>query len=240
MKIKKITILICAYNEEKNIVILHKRLEKTLEKIREISFDCIYIIDGDDKTYTNLKKLTSDDKNVKINYSKRLRGFGNAFRKGFSLIKDSDYIITMDADLNHMPEEIPNFIKEVEKKNYDIIIGSRKVKGASSEIYQKWKVFLSDTINQIFKIIFRIDILDKTSGYRMLKASVAKDISKKTKMDSFEFLMEFLIIANREKLKVKEIPITFKKRIHGESKLHIVKTSIGYLKLMINSVVRKK
>jgi dolichol-phosphate mannosyltransferase len=176
---------------------------------------------------------------VKIDYSKKLRGLGNAFRKGFSYVKNSDYIITMDADLNHMPEEIPNFLKESKENDYDIIIGSRKVKGAKTEIYQKWKIFLSNLMNLIFKIVFRTNIQDKTSGYRFIKTGMGKRIARKTKMQNFEFIMEFLMIADKSKLRIKEIPITFKKRIHGESKLHVVKTSIGYIKLLMKSLLIK-
>lgn len=225
---KKISVVIAAFNEEKNVTSLTKRIIKTIEK--KFNYEIIYVVAGNDGTQKTLSNLKN--KKIKILYSKKALGLGYDFKKGFKEIsKDTDYVLTMDADLNHQPEEILNFTKVIDK--YDVVIGSRHVSGGSRKNIPVFKKVVSDFTNLFFTLFFGVKIRDKTSGYRMYKKKAIDYLYKRYKSKNFEFLLELLLIAKKAKMKMTEVPITFIYRIHGTSKFHLIKTGIGYLKLLL-------
>lgn len=224
-----ISAVIAAFNEENNIIPLTKRLIKVLDN-KNYDYEIIYVVAGQDKTLENLKTIKNNK--IKHHYSKNPKGLGNDYKIGFSMIsKKADYVLTMDADLNHQPEEIPRFLNAI--KDCDIVIGSRHVSGGKRQNIPKWKMAISDFTNVFFTVLSGLKIKDKTSGYRLYKKNVLDQIYKRYQSKNFEFLLEILLIAKKLKLKITEVPITFKYRIHGQSKFRILKTGIGYLKLLL-------
>ncbi|MFA5175692.1 MAG: glycosyltransferase [Candidatus Nanoarchaeia archaeon] len=231
-KKKFISVVIAALNEEKNIKNLTERLIKILENY---NYEIIYSIAGKDKTLDELKGLKN--KNIKIIYSESPEGLGIDFKKGFKNISEkADYVITMDADLNHQPEEIPSLLEKAE--DYDIVIGSRWIKGGKVEFLPLWKRAISGLTNYVFYIITELNIKDKTSGFRIYKKEAIDRLYKEYKSKNFEFLVEMLLIAQKMKMGIIEVPITFKYRLHGKSKFRF-RMSLGYLKLLINSILYK-
>lgn len=231
--IKKLSVVIVAYNENNNIVKLYKRIIKTLDK-NKIKYELIFIIDGDDGTKESLSKIIKNKKNIIIDYSDKPRGFSNSFITGFKKIsKDSTHVLTLDADLNHQPEEIPIFINEMREKKSDIIIGSRYIKG--SKIYKREfvKSLVSSMTNLFFPFILGLSVKDISSGYRLYKTKVIKDIIPKIKRENFEVLAEILYLS--KKYKMNEVPIDFKKRPCGKSKFKLLDTFFGYIKIIFDS-----
>ncbi len=170
--------------------------------------------------------------------NERPSGLGHAFRKAFSKVsKSSDFVITMDADLNHQPEEISRFIKSQKETNADIVVGSRHVKGSIKKGVPLFKKIVSNLTNYFFSYCFGVKVKDKTSGYRLYKTNMLKKINYSS--NDFEFLPEMLIIAQKKGMSIKEIPITFKFRIKGISKLRWGKAFKGYALLVLKRIFRK-
>ncbi len=173
-------------------------------------------------------------------YQKKALGLMGAFKKGFENVsKKTTHIVTMDVDLNHKPEELPRLIEKA-MEGYNIVIGSRAVKNAKIKNVQMWKRILSKIVNFVFVVLFGIRTGDKTSGYRMIDIETIKEISPLVKSRGFEGLMEFLLIANRRKKTIAEVPITMIFRKYGESKLRFFRVSKGYLRLILkrNEIMR--
>jgi len=230
--IKKISVVISAYNEKDNIKLLYPRLINVLDKIK-IKYEIIFVIDGDDGTKEMLSKLTKNRKNIMINYSNKTRGFANSFKIGFKKIsKDATHVITMDADVNHHPEEIPNFLNEMKKTNCDIVIGSRYIIGSKMYKREFIKGFVSALANLFFPFILRLKVKDISSGFRLYKIEVINYILPKIKRKGFEVLAEILFLS--KKYKIKEIPIDFTKRHAGKSKFKLFDTFFGYIKILLN------
>src|SRR5207248_6147024 len=113
---------------------------------------------------------------IRILYNAEPSGLGNAFRKGFeALAPDTDVVVTMDADLNHQPEEIPGLLKSLFATNASIVVGSRKVRGSSTRGIPLWKRVLSDTGNRCMRG-FGAPVEDTTSGFRVYRYSVLRQI----------------------------------------------------------------
>src|SRR3989344_212095 len=132
----KIGILICAYNEEKNI---RKVVDNCLKYIKKV----IVVNDGSiDKTLFELKKT----KAIIINHKKN-KGKGAALKTGFNYgIKNKyDYLILMDGDGQHSPSEIPKFLKEI-NNNYDLIIGCRKKRHSKMPLIRRFTNFSTSLI----------------------------------------------------------------------------------------------
>lgn len=227
-----ISVVIAAYNEKDDIEELTRRIDATFRRLK-IPYKLIYSLAGTDGTADIVKRLTKKFPIYYI-YSEKPGGLGHDFRQGFSCISPkSTYVLTMDADLNHHPEEIPRFLDEMKKNNPDFIIGSREVPRAIISNIPLWKRFISKLANIVFDLKAGSAIKDKTSGYRLYKKGALEKIMREVRSKNFEFLMEMLIIAKRFGMNISEVPITFTYRVHGKSKMNLFKTGKGYLRLIL-------
>ena len=103
----KIAVVIAAYNESVTIGPLTARLIAALDSLEACSWRLIYVIHGTDGTLEIARSFAVDRPEIDIIYNERPSGLGRAFMRGFQAVRDdSDFVITMDADLNHQPEEI--------------------------------------------------------------------------------------------------------------------------------------
>ena len=235
-----VSVVIAIYNEKNNIKPLTRRLFSSLKKAG-CQFEIIYIIDGTDGSYKISKSVGRQYTNFKIDHSYTKRGFKNSFVKGYSMVdRRCTHILTMDADLNHQPEEIPQMINIMRDEHPDIIIGSRYVSNGTVEKISLSKRIISKLSNKIMAIFWDIKAKDKTSGFRMYKRRLFEECLKKTKSQNFEFLFEILIIASRKKINIKEMSIHFKARTFEKSKFNFMKVSVGYAKILLRSLFQQQ
>ncbi|MBN2420926.1 glycosyltransferase [Candidatus Woesearchaeota archaeon] len=229
----KISVVMAAYDEKGNVDVLVKRIHKVLNQIK-IPHEFVLVLRGTKESsgYNDLVKLKKTINNMNIFYKPNVIGIGPSFRCGFDNVsKTATHILTMDADMNHQPEEIPSFIEAMEKSGADVIIGSRYIEKGKF-VMPVWKKFLSRTMNVLLRFLYDLPVADKTSGYRLYKKGVIDSINHKTTSVNFEYLPELLIRARKKNYLLAETPIYFKKRKFGKSKMNILKTTIGYLRLL--------
>jgi len=188
-------------------------------------------VEGTDGTREILDGLAGAIPAIRVLYGDAPRGLGNALRRGLAAIgPESDLIVTMDADLNHQPEEIPRLIEALQARQADILVGSRFIPGARVEGTPLWKLFLSGTLNVIMRIVFGLKVKDKTSGFRIYRTGALRSIEWVN--DNFAALPEILIRARRAGLRVEEAPIHFIYRREGASKMRFWTTVFSYLTLL--------
>ena len=152
-------------------------------------------------------------------------GLGKAYIQGFktALEKLTPYLIfEMDADMSHDPKEIPVFLAAVEQGS-DFVIGSRYIKGGS--IPENWafrRKLYSIGANLVIRWGFmKQNITDWTSGYRAIKAWIVKSAIDHIKNYSgYVFQVAFLDYAVKNNARISEIPINFKDRKSGKSKIN--------------------
>ena len=227
----KISAVIPVYNEEEVIDEFSARLVDSLRKLSE-NYEVIFVVEGNDRTFSKLTQLSNVNPKVRVDYHEKRLGLGKAFKHGLCLVdKDSDIVLTMDADLNHHPEEIQNLLKA--SSDSDIVVGCRsRSRGMVGEL--PWfKRMVSGGTNWIFRKAFKIPSSDVTSGFRIYSARAVESVRDELTSKNFEIAAELLIRARKKGMTISEVPITFTPRPRGTSKLSFLRSGIGYAWLFV-------
>ena len=209
----KISIVIPALNEEKNIKPLTKKI---IENLRNIKFEIIFVDDNS----------VDQSKTVLLALSKKYKFFNPLLRKKdrdltqscFDGIEKSKYpnILIMDADLQHNPKYIPIMLK-VFNNNNDVVVGARKLTSGKNKGLSEFRRFASVILIFFFKI-FNIKTTDPMSGFFIFKKKLYKKNKKYYFGKGFKILADILI-NSKDKLKTKDVYIDFNRRYESESKM---------------------
>ena len=211
-----ILIITPTFNESKNIVLL---IEKILKK--NPSYHLLVIDDNSpDGTAHIVKRMQDDYKNIFIEEREKKSGLGTAYIHGFNwaLKNDYDYIVQIDADLSHNPDDIPRLISRLE--NNDLVIGSRYTSGVSVVNWPIRRLLLSYFANLYARLITGMHVKDATGGFKAWKREVLESIElDHVQSQGYSFQIEMNFRALSKGFKVTEEPIIFIDRTIGESKM---------------------
>ena len=212
----KILIFSATYNEVENI-------ENFLNLIDELnlSLDILLIDDNSpDSTWKKIQEYSKNRENIHLIIRNKKEGLDTAHKIAYeySIANNYDFLITMDADLSHEPKEIPIFLKELELNAF--VLGSRYIEGGKCGM-KGFRLFLSYFGNQFIKFVFGINCTEFTSSYRGFNLKKLQNFHLK-EVDSagYSFFVETVYLLNKKKFYIKEIPINFKNREKGKSKIH--------------------
>ncbi len=215
----KLSVIIPAYNEE-------KRLPKTLQSIYEYlkqqgyEYEIIVVSDGSkDKTAQVVEELKLQITNLKLIDRKKNRGKGYTVKEGM-LNAQGDYRLFMDADNSTTIDQVEKMWPWFEK-GYDIVIGSRDVKGA---ILDPPQPFYRRLVGEFFKYVRMIicdlwHLKDTQCGFKCFKKEVVETIFPKLRIERFAFDVEILLLAKMHGFKIKEIPVLWRNDPESKVKL---------------------
>lgn len=236
---KKNIVIIPTYNEIDNI-------EAVIVKVFSLEFNFhILIVDDNspDGTANVVKKLILIyPEMLFIVERKGKSGLGTAYIAGFkyALIHGYDYIFEMDADFSHNPEDLLRLQKSCEIDGNDLAIGSRYVGGMVNVVnWPMSRLLISYFASHYVEFVTGMPIKDATSGFKCYKKEVLETI----KLDNIRFVgygfqIEMKFNTWKYGFKIKEIPIVFKDRVIGQSKMSktiIAEAIWGIIKLKIYS-----
>ena len=175
---KKITIIIPAYNEEESLPFLYERLEKLINSIENYEFEILFVNDGSKDNTLNLIKEYRE-KDSRISYVDFSRNFGKetAMIAGLDYAK-GDAIIFMDADLQDPPELIPEMIKCWEE-GYDDVYAQRKSRAGESFL----KKFTSKMYYRVLQMLTSVPIQKDTGDFRLLDRRCVNALKKLRETD---------------------------------------------------------
>ena len=186
-----------------------------------INYNILVVDDkSPDGTYEIIKKLSLDNDRINLIIRDKRLGLGRAYCDGFNyaIKKKYDKVIQIDADLSHNPQDIPRLLKYSDK--YDLVIGSRYIRGISIINWPLSRLILSYGANIYAKILTGMKIKDCTGGFKCFNINVLKNINLNninSQGYSFQIEMNFLSYINN--FKIIEIPIIFTDRTVGQSKM---------------------
>lgn len=235
-------VIIPTYNEIENIT-------NIVEKVMGYpdNFDVLVIDDNSpDGTAAAVEKLMEKyPGRVYLEKREGKLGLGTAYIHGFkwALNRDYGYIIEMDADFSHNPDDLTRLYHNSKDKGYDVTIGSRYVSGVNVVNWPMGRVLMSYFASAYVRMITRMKLHDATAGFVCYRRRVLESI----KLDNIEFKgyafqIEMKFKAHKKGFKISEIPIIFINRRLGTSKMNssiFGEAMFGVIKLKIDSLYKK-
>lgn len=227
---KKILIIIPAYNEEGNIL-------KTYNMIRaadvEGNYDIIVINDGsDDNT-----KAICEANNIPIVSLVHNLGIGGAVQTGYKygFEKGYDFAVQFDGDGQHDATYIKHLIKPLKDNKSDFVIGSRFIKGSKSQFKSSASRRMGiKLISLVIYFVTRKKIYDTTSGFRACNSKITEEFAKAYPYEYPEPITTTELL--KKKYRIKEIPAEMNERQEGKSSIHSYK-NIYYMLNVILSIL---
>lgn len=194
--------VIPAYNEAKTIRELAERAKKFVDHV-------VVVDDGStDETFSEAKKA-----GVEVIKHEKNRGKAAALKTGFARVGDYDVVVMVDADLQHLPEEIPLLLNGI-GGGCDLCIGSRFLSGQNN--MPLLNRISNRATSRILSILARQKITDSQSGFRAIKREALDSLELAAERYAIEHIM--ILEAARDGVKIKEVPISC---IYGEETSHI-------------------
>jgi len=222
----KTLIIIPTYNEADNIAALVKEILATAPDTD------ILIVDDDspDGTHLIVRELGRQYPNVSLLLRGKKEGLAKAYLAGFVAAlarSDLDSIITMDADFSHQPRHLPEM--RAAGDSFDVVVGSRYVAGGGTTGWELWRRLLSCYGNFYARLITGLPLHDCTGGFNVIKISALRRINlADIDLQGYAFLMELKWLLWQSGASLTEVPIIFKNRSAGKSKMsgHIIKEGL--------------
>lgn len=218
-----LSVVIPAYKEAENLKIILPQIQDAL---KDIDYD-INIID----TMEAMDDTEVVCQQYSVNYFHREGGnfYGDAIRTGFK-VATKDHILVMDADGSHSPLDFSKMLKDAEM--YDLTIGSRYVSDGKTD--NPWiLVFMSWIVNVCFRLALGLKVKDISDSFRIYKTTDVKAL--RLDCSNFDLVEEIIIKLSvfHKNYRIREVPITFNKRMYGESKRDLLKFAFSYISTIV-------
>jgi glycosyltransferase involved in cell wall biosynthesis len=213
-------VIVPALNAERSLSELINRLRRSVGEIRVLIVD-----DGsNDKTSEIATSMGAIVVRHEVN-----RGKGAALQTGFDYVKripDVDFVLTMDADIQHCPEDVPAFFATQQSSNADIVVGWRKRIGKGMPFHR----ILSNTITSVLVgVKTGRKIKDSQCGFRLIKRRVIESVQLES--SGFEAETEFLIKSVRQGFQIEFVPIS---TVYGNERSFMTHwtTTVNFVKVL--------
>jgi dolichol-phosphate mannosyltransferase len=221
---KIVCIVLPTYNEAENIRGIIKAIFDQKNKIPGKELHVLVVDDkSPDGTGGMVKELMRTNKNLHLLEGDK-QGLGAAYIRGFRHALDRlkpEIIIEMDADFSHPPRLLPKLVAGIDRGS-DFVIASRYVPGGATPEWPFLRKLNSKTANFVAKTIAGVEVNDSTSGYRAIRASLLRKIDLSTiQSKGYSFQIGILAAAIEQGAKTAEIPLVFKDRERGKSKMRL-------------------
>lgn len=213
-------VIIPTYNEIENIANIIDAVMKLPD-----NFNVLVIDDASpDGTQNAVRdKISQYPERVFLETREGKLGLGTAYIHGFkwALERGYEYVIEMDADFSHNPEDLPRLYHECKYKNADMAIGSRYITGVNVVNWPMGRVLMSYFASMYVRLITRMPLRDSTAGFVCYRANVLKDLNlDNIQFKGYAFQIEMKFKTWCKKYKIVEVPIIFVNRRLGTSKMN--------------------
>ncbi|WP_282030403.1 polyprenol monophosphomannose synthase [Winogradskyella eximia] len=235
-------VIIPTYNEIENIESIIRTVFSQPK-----SFHVLVVDDNSpDHTAETVKTLQQEFKGQLFLLERTKKsGLGTAYIAGFewALENSYEYVFEMDADFSHNPEDLIRLYEACAIDGADMSVGSRYVKGITVVNWPMSRIILSYGASRYVRLITRMTVKDSTAGFVCYKRSVLEAIDlKKIKFVGYAFQIEMKFKAYKKGFQIVEIPVIFKDRTKGKSKMSgsiISEAIFGVISLKIKSLFTK-
>ncbi|MBO3115579.1 polyprenol monophosphomannose synthase [Winogradskyella sp. DF17] len=232
-------VIIPTYNEIENIEAIIRTVFSQ-EKV----FEILVVDDASpDNTASKVKALQSEFKGqLHLVQRQGKTGLGSAYLSGFkwALERNYQYIFEMDADFSHNPNDLIKLYNACSSEQVDMTVGSRYVKGITVVNWPLSRILLSYGASRYVRLITGMNVKDPTAGFVCYSRAVLERLDlDKVRFVGYAFQIEMKFKASKKGFRIREIPVIFKDREKGKSKMsgNIISEAIfGVISLKINSL----
>ncbi len=233
----RLSVVVPIYNEA-------RRMRRTLPLLadyfrgQKYSVEFVVVDDGSTDDSAQLsRELLGSGEDVRVLEESPNRGKGHALKVGM-LAARGEVVLFTDADLSTPPDEIAKFWHWFDE-GYDVVIGSRKMKGAVLERHQPlWRESMGKVFTWLTNRIATRGISDITCGFKCFTHAAAQELFSRSIIDDWSFDAEVLFVAQKHGLRIKEVPVHW----HDErgTKVRVIRDAtrafLGLLKIRLNSM----
>jgi dolichol-phosphate mannosyltransferase len=210
-------IVLPTYNEAENLPPLVAAVRASVPAAQVLVVDD----SSPDGTGRLADEMAAADDAVAVLHRPRKAGLGLAYVSGFAhaLAAGAGLVVEMDADFSHDPRDLPRLLERAER-GADLVLGSRYVGGGGVEDWDLLRRVISRAGCRYARSMLGVGIRDLTGGFKCFRASTLRAIEFETvRSEGYAFQVELTYRALARGLRVEEVPITFRERTAGESKM---------------------
>ena len=239
-------VILPTYNERDNLEPLVTEMRRRMPALS------ILVVDdaSPDGTGELADGLAMRDPNVHVLHRAGKRGLGTAYIEGFqwALGRDFEYVVEMDADFSHRPEDLPLLLRAA--ADHDVVIGSRNVPGGAVVGWSRIRRAISRGGSWYSRLLLGLPVHDCTSGFKCFRRAALLSIDfGRVLADGYGFQVEVNHACAQAGLRLVEVPIVFPERKHGASKMStrivfeaalvVLKLRLGLHPAAVRSVERR-
>jgi len=210
-----VTVVVPTYNERQNLP--HLAAAIRLHGYRLLVVDD----DSPDGTGSLADAIAAPDPHMTVLHRRRKEGLGPAYAAGFDQVLKTgvEVVVEMDADFSHNPADLPRLVTTV-TDGADLAIGSRYVAGGATPDWPIHRRFLSRGGNRYARAMLGIPVHDATAGFRAFTADALRSLPyRRAEASGYGFQVEMVMRAHDAGLRIVEVPVIFRDRTEGTSKM---------------------
>ncbi len=232
----KYSIIIPIFKERKNISQLVLKLTSAL-KLNKKKFEIIFVDDdSNDGSINEFNKIKRNNIRFYVR-TKKPRDLSKSVVYGLNKSKFNNLVV-MDGDLQHRPNDLVKLMNVYEKKNFDLVIGSRKMNNYRETNLNPLRFYVSKLLNFITNLLFDYRLKDPMSGFFIINKKIFFKLKNKLFLLGYKILLD-IITSSQKKIIFKEVYINFKSREKGFSKMRL-KILIQLIIFLIYKFITKK
>src|SRR4030042_6000194 len=208
---KTVSVVICAYNEEKTVGLV-------LKKVRQLEFvDEIVIVDNgsSDTTYQVIFNAKENDARVKVIQVKKNKGLGYGLKSAIQN-KTGEIVVRQDADLEYDPFELYSLVEQIENGNADVVYGSRMLVKKTHKVHYFYSYLANRVLSFLNNMVTNLFLSDVETAAKAFNGKILRSINITS--NGFEIENELTIKLKRIKCTFYEVPISYYGRTFEEGK----------------------
>jgi dolichol-phosphate mannosyltransferase len=211
-----LTVVVPCYNERPNVAPMVAKLAAALAGV---AWEVVFVDDNSpDGTAAEARRIAQTDSRVRCIRRVGRRGLASAVIEG-ALSSSAAYVAVIDGDLQHDETRLPDMLAALQTGDYDLAVGSRHVEGGDNAgLSSRWRHLLSDGGITLAQRFLPVKLTDPMSGFFMLPRKLFEQLAPGLTGQGFKILLD-LVLTAESPLRVAEIPVRFRERVAGESKL---------------------
>jgi len=234
-----LSLVVPAHNEEKNLEPLLREIKATLpQAVLTADYEVVLVDDNStDGTGALADRLGREDPRVRVVHRTEAPGFGMALRAG-ALASTGAVVVFFMGDRSDDPKDVVRMMEKIQE-GYDVVYGSRFVPGGALHGYPGRKWLYNRGFNGLTRFLFGLPHKDITNAFKAYRREVLERIDlRQVESKSFDVTAELPLKAHRHGFRSVEVPVSWRNRTEGESKLHFQRTGPLYVRRLLSLLLR--